>query len=226
VTVDGIDRLPGILEAAGPDLAREMDLPLDAFRRLDAIPSYYLRYYYEFDRVLAKQLGGQNRATEVMDIEARLLEMYRDPQLDQKPALLADRGGAFYSEAAAQLVEGLTVGADDPQVVDLRNDGALAELAAGDVVEVPARIDTGGATPLPQRPLPEELRDLVLAAKQYERLAVKAARSGDRADALAALAANPLVAGHADPEPLLDALLEANRASLPAFFREPSAADA
>jgi len=218
VTVDGIDRLPELLKGEGAELAHEMDLPLDAYRRLGAIPSYYLRYYYEFDRVLAKQLAGQNRASEVMDIEARLLEMYRDPQLDEKPALLADRGGAFYSEAAAQLVEGLTVGADDPQVVDLRNEGALDELADDDVVEIAARIGRDGAHPLPQRPLPDELRQLVLAAKRYERLAVKAARSGVRADALEALAANPLVAGHTDPEPLLDALLDANRDALPAFF--------
>jgi 6-phospho-beta-glucosidase len=226
VTVDGVDRLPEILEAAAPDLAREMDVPLDAFLRLAAVPSYYLRYYYAFESVLAKQRAGQNRASEVMGIEARLLEIYRDPQLDQKPALLADRGGAFYSEAAAQLVQGLTVGAAEPQVVDLRNDGAIAELRADDVVEVPATIGPAGARPQPQRPMPDEVRQLALAAKAYERLAVRAARSGDRADALQALAANPLVAGRIDPEPLLDALLDANRDYLPAFFPTPRAPDA
>jgi 6-phospho-beta-glucosidase len=223
VTVDGVDRLPEILARGGSELAREMDLPLESFKRHGVIPSYYLRYYDAFDATLARQSAGHTRASEVMDIEARLLEMYRDPNLDQKPALLADRGGAYYSEAAAQLVEGLTVGADQPQVVDLRNQGALAELADDDVVEVPAAIGTGGAQPLPQRPLPDDMRDLVRAAKRYERLTIKAARSGDRADALAALAANPLVAGHTDPEPLLDALLDANRAMLPAFFPERSA---
>jgi 6-phospho-beta-glucosidase len=218
VKVDGVDRLPALLETVGSEIAREMDVPLDAFRRLGAIPSYYLRYYYAFDSVLAKQRAGKNRASEVMDIEARLLEMYRDPQLVEKPALLAERGGAFYSEAAAQLVEALTTGGDRPQVVDLRNDGALAELASDDVVEIPAQVGPDGARPLPQRPLPDELRALVLAAKQYERLTIAAARSGSRTDALAALAANPLVAGRTDPEPLLDALLAANRSFLPAFF--------
>ena len=226
VTVDGVDRLPDILADDAAALASGMDLPLEAFQRLGAIPSYYLRYYYAFDSVLAKQRAGQNRASEVMEIEARLLEMYRDPQLAEKPALLDHRGGAFYSEAAAQLVEALTLGATRPQVVDLRNDGAMAELAADDVVELPAEVGTDGARPLPQRPLPDELRDLVVAAKRYERLAVKAALSGDRADALAALAANPLVAGHTDPEPLLDALLEANRLHLPAFFANRQAAGA
>jgi 6-phospho-beta-glucosidase len=218
VSVDGVDRLPEVLARDDAEIAEDMDLPLAAFRRLGAIPSYYLRYYYDFDRVLARQRGGHNRAREVMDIESRLLEMYRDPELAEKPALLADRGGAFYSEAAAQLLEALQIGSGDVQVVDLRNEGAMAELEPDDVVEIPARIDRDGAHPLPQRPLPDEIRQLIVEVKAYERLTIAAARSGNRDEALRALSANPLVAGHADPQPLLDALLDANRELLPRFF--------
>ena len=60
-----------------------------------------------------------------MAIERELLELYRDPTLDRKPALLEQRGGAFYSEAAAQLIASLHAGRGDVQVVDVRNDGAL-----------------------------------------------------------------------------------------------------
>ena len=190
---------------------------------MGAIPSYYLRYYYDFERVLARQRGGHNRAREVMDIESRLLDLYRDPQLDEKPALLADRGGAFYSEAAAQLLEALQSGSGDVQVVDLRNDAAMPDLRPDDVVELPARIEGDGAHPLPQRPLPDEMRDLILQVKAYERLTIEAARSGDRDQALAALSANPLVVGHADPRALLDALLDANRELLPRFFPQAPA---
>jgi 6-phospho-beta-glucosidase len=218
VMVDGVDRLPGLLATDADEMAADMDLPLDAFQRLGAIPSYYLRYFYNFDGVLNRQLTGHTRADEVIDIEARLLEMYRDPTLTEKPSLLADRGGAFYSEAAAQLLEALHTGSGEVQVVDLRNDGAIAELPAGAVVEIPARIDHDGAHPLPQRPLPDEMRDLILRVKQFETLAIAAARSGDREQALAALRANPLVGGRVDPVPLLDALLDANRSTLPQFF--------
>jgi 6-phospho-beta-glucosidase len=218
VRVDGVDRLPVLLAERGDAIADDMDLPVDAFRRLGAIPSYYLRYFYTFEQVLAKQRDGHTRAQEVIDIEARLLEMYRDPELDRKPALLADRGGAFYSEAAAQLLASLHDGRGDVQVVDVRNHGAIRELAEDDVVEVPARIDRDGAHPLPQRPLPAEMLGLVSEIKAYERLAILAARSGDRGTALAALRANPLVGPRTDPEPLLAALLDANRRYLPAFF--------
>ena len=43
----------------------------------------------------------------------------------RKPELLEHRGGAFYSEAAAQLIASLHDGRGDVQVVDIRNDGAL-----------------------------------------------------------------------------------------------------
>ncbi len=216
--VEGVDRLPELLASQADSIAEEMDLPADAFRRLGAVPSYYLRYYYAFPEVLRKQREGHSRAEEVIEIERQLLDLYRDPALDEKPSLLADRGGAFYSEAAAQLLASLNDGLGDVQVVDVRNDGSLAELPDDAVVEVPARIDRDGAHPLPQAPMLDEMRDLVVEVKAYERLTIKAARSGNRLDALAALASNPLVGPYTDPEPLLDVLLDAGRRHLPAFF--------
>jgi 6-phospho-beta-glucosidase len=132
--------------------------------------------------------------------------------------LLADRGGAYYSEVAAQLLASLHDGRGDIQVADMRNDGALPGMPDDAVVELPARIDGDGAHPLPQPPMAPEMAELVIAAKAYERLTVAAARSGNRDDALRALTANPLVGPRIDPAPLLDALLAANRRYLPAFF--------
>ena len=217
-TVDGADRLPGLLNGDGSTLASDLKLPVELLRRLGAVPSYYLRYYYAFDEVLAEQRAGYRRAEEVMDLERRLLDMYADPALDTKPALLNDRGGAFYSEAAAQLLASLHDGAGDVQVVDVRNGDAVPGLPAGEVVEVPARIDRDGAHPLPQRPMAPEMLELVLAVKEYERLAIRAALSGSREDVRRALEANPLVGPRiGDVTPLLDALLDANRAHLPRF---------
>ena len=216
--VDGVDRLPGLLATAADSIAEEMDLPVEAFRRLGAVPSYYLRYYYAFSDVLRRQREGHTRAEEVAEIERQLLDLYRDPTLNEKPALLGDRGGAFYSEAAAQLLASLHDGRGDVQVVDVRNDGSIPGLSHDAVVEVPARVDRDGAHPLPQTPLPDEMADLVGRVKAYERLTIRAARTGDRGDALAALSANPLVGPYTDPRPLLDAMLEAGRRHLPAFF--------
>jgi 6-phospho-beta-glucosidase len=222
VRVDGVDRLGELLDSDGQATADEVGLPLDELRRTHTIPSYYLRYYDRFDDVLRdQQANGRTRASEVMEIERKLLDLYRDPTLNQKPALLDDRGGAYYSEAAAQLIASLHDGRGDAQVVDVRNEGALPDLAPGDVTEILARIDREGAHPISVEPLAPEQRDLVLAAKRYERLAVEAAMTGDRATARRALAANPLVGGRADGQidvdALLDALLEANLSYLPRF---------
>jgi 6-phospho-beta-glucosidase len=217
VRVDGVDRLPEILADEVDALAEDVGEPAARLRRLGVIPSYYLRYYDDTDNVLAEQARHQTRAEEVMAIERELLELYRDPNLDRKPELLEHRGGAYYSEAAAQLIASLVDGRGDIQVVDVRNDGALPGLAADDVVEVPARIDRDGAHPLPLTPLPAELLDLVSRVKTYERLAVRAAVTGDPVLARAALAANPLAGGPELAGRLFDAIVETNGQWLPRF---------
>ncbi len=215
IRVDGVDRLPELLERA-EELAEQFRMPADMITTIGAIPSYYLRYYYLTRTVLEEQRAGHTRAADVMDIEARLLEMYKDQALAEKPALLADRGGAFYSEAAAQLIASLHDGAGDIQVVDLRNDGAIPDLPDSAVVEIPARIDRDGAHPLPLAPLAPEQRGLVQAVKAYEELAVAAARSGDRTLAVRALTMNPLV-GAEVARPLLEAMLAADRQHMERF---------
>ena len=216
--VDGEDRLPALLAEDADWAADHTGLPAAGILELGAIPSYYLRYYEDTAQVVADQRDGHTRASDVMDIEGRLLELYRDPTLVEKPALLSDRGGAFYSEAAAALIASLHDGAGDVQVVDVRNDSALPDLPDDAVVEVPARIDRDGAHVLPLAPLAAAPHDLVERVKAYERLAVRAAVTGDRAVALEALIANPLVGDPTIAEPLLAALLEANRDQLPRFF--------
>jgi len=218
VMVDGVDRLPELIDGFSDQLGEDVDLPGDLVRLLRAIPSYYLRYFYLTDEIVEKQRSERPRADEVMEIERGLLEMYSDPSVDVKPKLLEQRGGAFYSEAAAMLVESLHTDRGDVQVVNVRNDGAIPNMADDAVVEVACRIDASGATPLAVEPLAPEMLGLVEQVKAYERLTVAAAVSGDRDLALKALMANPLTSQYRVAKPLLDALLEANREHLPRFF--------
>lgn len=147
------------------------------------------------------------RAQVVAQIERDLLDLYRDPSLTEKPALLERRGGAFYSEAAVQLVASLLADRGDVQVVDVRNRDALPGLAGDDVVEVPARIGRSGAVPLAQPPLAPELLGLVQHVAAYERLAACAAARGDRDLARKALLAHPLVREYRLADTMLDRLL-------------------
>jgi 6-phospho-beta-glucosidase len=218
VRVNGEDRLPELLEDGLDQMAELVELPAHLIRLLGALPSGYLRYYYMTQSVLDEQRSKPSRAEEVIAIERDLLELYTDSSLDTKPAVLERRGGAYYSEAAAQLVASLHAGEGDVQVVDVRNDGAIPNLAAADVVEVGARIDRDGARPLEVAPLEPDMLGLVEHAKAYERLTVRAALTGDRSVALKALLTNPLVGDYRTAAPLLEALLDANRRHLPRFF--------
>jgi len=222
IRVDGDDVLPELLEERVEELSQTADLPPSLLERLGAIPSYYLRYFYFHDKVLEKQRAAKPRAAEVAEIEHELLELYRDPALTTKPALLERRGGAYYSEAATQLVAALATGSGDVQVVDMRNAGTLAGLAHDDAVEVPARIEADGPAPLPQPPLAPELLGLVQHVAAYERLAAKAAVTGERELVYKALLAHPLVGQAPQAEQLTEELLTTGREHLPQFeSREP-----
>lgn len=207
VYVDGRDVLTEVLNAHGDALAHEVRLPLALIERLGAIPSYYLRYFYAEREVLQEQRMTAPRAQTVAKIEQRLLELYRDPALAEKPKLLDQRGGAYYSEAAIQLLASLASDGDDVQVVDVRNEGTLAGLADDDVIEVPARIRSSGPVPLAQRPLAPELLGLVQHVAAYERLAAAAAVNRDLETARLALLAHPLVREWKLAERLLEQLV-------------------
>jgi 6-phospho-beta-glucosidase len=204
IEVGGTDVLPAIIDDHGPQLADRVGLPLRVLRTLQAIPSYYLRYYYAHDEVVGEQRGARTRAQDVADIERQLLDIYRDPAVDSKPELLVRRGGAFYSDAAVQLLASLWTDRGDVQVVDVRNNGALPELANDAVVEVPCRITTAGATPAVSAGLHRATGGLAAAVAAYERLTAEAAVTGDRQTAFLALL-------------LLEDLLHANAEFLPQF---------
>jgi len=209
--LDGEDVLGELLAAHGDELADGVGLPRRLLDELGAVPSYYLRYFYAHDRVLAEQRDGVPRAARVAEIERELLDLYRDPALAEKPALLEQRGGAFYSEAATGLVASLVDGAGDVHVVDVRNGGTLAGLADDDVVELPARVGRDGPVALEQPPLAPELLGLVQHVAAYERLAAEAAVSGDPVVARKALLAHPLIGQHEIVDELLARLLVPER---------------
>jgi 6-phospho-beta-glucosidase len=207
VWLDGRDVLAEVIGEYGDALANEIGLSRALIEGLGTIPSYYLRYFYAERDVVEEQRATPSRAQTVMEIERGLLDLYRDPSLAEKPALLEQRGGAFYSEAAVQLVGSLSADTGDVQVVDVRNRGTLSGLADDDVVEVPARVGQRGATALAQPPLAPELLGLVQHVAAYERLASRAAATGDRDAARLALMAHPLVREWDLAESMLERLL-------------------
>ena len=152
VLLDGERRAAGACSrSTGTSWPTRCELPRRLLEELGAVPSYYLRYFYEHDAVLAEQLEGVPRAETVAEIERGLLELYRDPSLNEKPALLEQRGGAFYSEAAAGLVRSLAYDIGDVHEVDVRNDGTLAGLPTTTSSRCPRASSPGGSCRSTQR---------------------------------------------------------------------------
>jgi 6-phospho-beta-glucosidase len=209
VSVGGADRLPGLFERLD-ELAAEVELPAHLLELLGAVPSYYLRYYYAHDEVLREQRHGPSRADAVQQVERELLALYADESVDTKPEALSRRGGAYYSEAAIELLSGLVRDSGETRVVNLRNDGTLPFLPDDHVVEVPARVTAAGVEALPVEPFADDVRGLVSAVAGYERLALDAAVHGGRDRVLRAMQAHPLVLQYERAERLTDLLLRHN----------------
>jgi 6-phospho-beta-glucosidase len=213
--VDGTDRLPGLLESHGPDIAVHTGLPASVMDEIRAVPSYYLRFFWAHDDVVAAERGQPTRAEKVAALEAELLEMYADPALDTKPDLLSQRGGAFYSEAAVALLASLLNDTRDTQVVNVRNAGTLPFLDDDAVIEVNAVVGADGAAPVVVAPLTPLMRGLVAHVSAYEELAVDAALRGGRDRVAGALLAHPLVGQYDLAGQLADRLIAENAPFLP-----------
>ena len=198
VTVAGEDRTTEVLTAlrglVGKQLESdgEPDWTQDTIELIGAIPNYYLLYYYETGAWLRYQAANPTRAAEVMEIESRLLAQYADPDLSEKPVELAQRGGAYYSEAAAALMADMAADAGTVHVVNVENRGAIPGLPDDVVVETAAVVTSNGPVARPTEPLRSDVDALVRTVKDVELLTVQAAVDGDEEAARRALLSHPL----------------------------------
>ena len=223
VALDGRDVSELVLAKAIEEARQAKDGPSvfdpELLESLGMLPCYYLRYYYHQEQVVEEQRkAGRTRGEAVLDMETRLLAMYADPQLDEKPPELEQRGGAHYSSAAVSLIAAIARNKNELHIVNCENRGALADLPVDSVVELPCLVGAAGAIPRSVGRLPAGIRGLIQAVKAYEELTISAAVTGDRQRALQALLAHPLVPSFRVAKALLADILEANRSYLPQFF--------
>ncbi|WP_096186984.1 6-phospho-beta-glucosidase [Evansella halocellulosilytica] len=188
---------------------------------LQMVPNPYHQYYFQTKEVLEKDLQALNetgtRAEVVQQVEEELFKTYQRPELTEKPKELEQRGGAYYSDAACNLIESIYTNKQDIQTVNTENNGAISELNDDDVIEVNAVITSEGPRPLTIGSLPKSIKGLITEMKSMEQLVIQAAVTGNYNHAYLALLMNPLVANEKKVKPLLDELLEAHQKYLPQF---------
>lgn len=183
----------------------------------------YLRYYLQKQQMLEHcqedASKGQCRAQVVKKVEKELFEKYKDVNLDVKPKELEQRGGAYYSDAACNLISSLYNDKGDIQVVDTLNNGAISNLPDDVVVEVSSIITKDGPKPISVGALPTQVVGLIQQLKAFEILTTNVAISGNYNDALVAMSINPLVQSEITAKTILDEMLEAHKKYLPQFFK-------
>ncbi len=221
-TIDGEDVWPQVIQGFIEELKNEKDPEWDArtIEVLRMMPNYYLQYFYHTDQKLKEQeKWPPSRAEEVIEIEKDLLRKYADPNLNEPPADLMKRGGAYYSTVATQLLNAHYNDLGETHVVNIKNNGAVKEWPADWVLEIPSTVKKSGITPIPAEPLPQSQFGLIAEVKAYELLTVEAAVHGDREAAYQALLVHPLGPKADKIEAALDDMLETNKEHLPQFWK-------
>ena len=224
----GKDKLSEVIArlAQGPDPLVPRNIPpfawpKDLLANLGMIPCAYLRYYYMSDDILKQELGeasGEGTRGEVVKaIEQQLFDLYRNPDLAEKPKALEGRGGQYYSEAACELMSAIH---NDKRIimhVNTRNNGAINGLPNECAVEVSALITKSGPLALNVAPFPQDTLRLLQLMKEFEQLTIEAAITGNRHTAWRALVLNPLITSGSRLEQALDEVIAAHPDLMSAF---------
>ncbi|MGL4521201.1 MAG: 6-phospho-beta-glucosidase, partial [Bacilli bacterium] len=230
ISIKGEDRTKEVLEKLASD---ELELSMknidplawnpEFIHALGVLPCPYHRYYYKTSEILAKELKefekGETRAEVVKRLEHDLFELYKDPNLQIKPPQLEKRGGAYYSDAACNVISSIYNDKGDIQTLNVQNNGAIHNLPNESAVEVNCIVTKEGPKPIEVGELPLAVQGLVQEIKSFERVAAEAAVTGSYEKALLAMAINPLVPSDNLAKKVLDELLEAHKEYLPQFFQ-------
>lgn len=186
------------------------------------IPCPYHKYYYLTDEMLRDEIisfrsGKGTRGEQVKKVEHDLFELYKDVNLNVKPKQLEQRGGQYYSDAACELICSIYNNAGTEMVVSIRNNGIIDCLPNNVAVEVSCKIYKDKIVPLPQEPMPIEVRGILQLMKNFEELTIEAGVTGNYGKALQALTINPLVTSGSVAKTILNEIIKQNWKYLPQF---------
>ncbi len=182
---------------------------------LGVVPSPYLLYYFFHKQMLAGQRadmasGKGTRADQVARIEDELLKRYQDVELQDTPAELGKRGGAWYSHAAVQLIRALMSETPSELVLNVKNMRAQTWLPENAVLETNCLVSKIGPQPISVPAPPVVLQGLVQHVKAYEQATIQAALSEMASDMVLALSMHPLVGDWQLASALVDDYLRAH----------------
>jgi 6-phospho-beta-glucosidase len=139
------------------------------------------------------------RSGTYMLLESSSQENLQPEETTQDPFAAANG----YHRIALEVMKALRGEQSRRLIVNVRNQGAIEEIDAHDVVEVPCCISNGCILPEPCGSLPPSVRGLVLAVKEYERATIEAAVRRSRPIARKAMLLYPAIGEWEPSEELL-----------------------
>jgi 6-phospho-beta-glucosidase len=163
---------------------------------MNALPSHYFQYYYFEDEILDEQRAkSTTRAQDIMASVPDYWAHYREQAASDEPELNPNRsrGGIHELELAIDVMDAIYNDRKEVWYVNVPNHGSLADFPDDLVVETQGYVDRNGVTPLVFGHLPRHVVGLVKMLGEYQALTAEAAWSGNRKDAVRALASHPLV---------------------------------
>ncbi|WP_039057196.1 6-phospho-beta-glucosidase [Enterobacter sp. Bisph1] len=218
--LDGV--ASGRLKASSVKNIFDMPFSEGLIRALNLLPCSYLLYYVKQKEMLAIEIGeyykGGARAQVVQKVEKQLFDLYKDPELKVKPKELEQRGGAYYSDAACEVINAIYNDKQTEHYVNIPHHGHIDNIPADWAVEMTCLLGRNGATPHPRvTHFDEKVLGLIYTIKGFEIAASKAALSGDLNEVLLALSLSPLIHSDSDAEIIARELLLAHEKWLPNF---------
>lgn len=226
IFLDGVDILPNFIHERKKSNRDNALYPIEVIEKLDCIPAHWFyslagrslpHWYYHRELLFDQQIeAGKTRGEELMEI---MSEIPKDDLLALDiDELEKKRGHQVIDEPILALINALENDKNECHIVDVPNNGCVEGFKENMVIEMPARINSSGATPMPIKKISPEARGLMQSIKAYEELTIDAAIHGSYEKALRALLAHPLTMSFEIVKPMLDDILFANKEFLPDYW--------
>jgi len=230
------DLLVGVLKELGREGwgKRGVTLfPPDLMRLMSGVPNEYCYFYYFTRQAVSNMQLRPTRGHQLGKLVAGLLSdlergeepvrAYREYLARRRGTYLREETGTMdrydhrealqnalhggYAGVTLDTIEALAGMGEKDLILNVPNDGRVVFLEDSDVVELPVRVGQDQITPLSHGAVSADMRALVTAVKEYERLAVLAVQERSLEVALRSLLLHPLIPGFSEARAILSGYL-------------------
>jgi len=195
-------------------------LKFELFKTFGYLPAAGDRHIAEFFPYFLTEetQAGRKYGIKLTTIEDRIRRMEQTkenlrPIIDGKQSMELTHS----EEKVCDIIAALATGKQKTFMINMPNQGQIANLPSEVIVETPALVDANGVHPIPVGEIPPGILDLMLHHITNQEMIVEAALTGNKTLALQALVNDPLVRNLEDAPKMLEELLQANADYLSQF---------